>query len=144
MSKKAGMKEHLVIVAGLVVLIGSLSGLQSASGQGCFDLKGFKDFGNQSPNDVFVDGGYAFTVDFYGITVLDVNNPANPSKVGELLLPLEARDLAVFGSIAYVADGYSGLQIIDVTVPKNPTILGSCDTPGHAWRVVSSGNAEAV
>ena len=40
------------------------------------------------------------------------------------------------GSLAYVADGYySGLQIIDVSNPANPTWRGAYDTSGHAYGV---------
>ncbi len=42
------------------------------------------------------------------------------------------------GSKAYVADGRSGLQIIDISDPTNPTIIGSIDTPDFAGGVVLS------
>lgn len=41
---------------------------------------------------------------------------------------------------AYVADGYSGLQIIDVSDPNMPTIVSSIDTPGYATSVTLSGD----
>jgi len=34
--------------------------------------------------------------------------------------------------MVYVADGSSGLQVIDVSTPENPQIIGSVDTPGSA------------
>ena len=37
-------------------------------------------------------------------------------------------------------DGGSGLQVIDVSDPENPTIVGSADTPGWAAGVYVSGN----
>ncbi|WP_457593285.1 hypothetical protein, partial [Hydrogenimonas sp.] len=42
------------------------------------------------------------------------------------------------GTKAYVADNYSGLQIIDISDPANPTILGGVDTPGYASGVAIS------
>ena len=46
------------------------------------------------------------------------------------------------GTIAYVADGSSGLLIIDVTTPSNPTLLGSIDHTNSPSLV--SGNARQI
>ncbi len=46
----------------------------------------------------------------------------------------------VSGSYAYVADGTSGLQIIDVSNPVSPALAGSYDTPGYAHGVSVSGS----
>ena len=47
--------------------------------------------------------------------------------------------MAVSGTHAYVADDYSGLQVIDITNPASPQIVGSVDTPGGAMDVAVSG-----
>jgi hypothetical protein len=36
---------------------------------------------------------------------------------------------------AYLADGNTGLRIIDITYPTEPTAAGNYDTPGFAWDV---------
>jgi hypothetical protein len=36
------------------------------------------------------------------------------------------------GTKAYIVDGYSGLQIADISDPTNSTIIGSIDTSGYA------------
>ena len=46
--------------------------------------------------------------------------------------------------MAYVADGGSGLQIIDVTNPASPVFKGSYNTPGSACGVAISGNMAYV
>jgi hypothetical protein len=46
------------------------------------------------------------------------------------------------GELAYVADGASGLQVVDVSVPTAPVIIGHLDTPGFAWGIsVGGGHA---
>lgn len=55
--------------------------------------------------------------------------------VGTLDTPGNATDVLVDGHIAYVADGPSGVQIIDVSNPNSTMILGSYDTPGTARRL---------
>ncbi|NCS13509.1 MAG: hypothetical protein GPJ08_21625, partial [Microcystis aeruginosa G13-09] len=46
----------------------------------------------------------------------------------------------IVGNYAYVADDYSGLQIIDISNPAAPTLKGNYDTSGSAWDVQIVGN----
>jgi hypothetical protein len=50
------------------------------------------------------------------------------------------RDVGVMGDYAYIADGDSGLQVIDISVPQTPTFIGNVDTPGNAYRIFLSDN----
>jgi hypothetical protein len=50
-----------------------------------------------------------------------------------------ALHVAVSGKHAYVANHSYGLQVIDITNPQNPEIVGSVDTPGLAQGVAVSG-----
>ncbi len=58
--------------------------------------------------------------------------PFVPSLVGSHDTPAGAGDIAVSGDLAFVADGTSGLQVIDITDPTNPDPLGSFNTAGTA------------
>jgi D-arabinose 1-dehydrogenase-like Zn-dependent alcohol dehydrogenase len=51
-----------------------------------------------------------------------------------------AYGVQVVGNYAYVADGYSGLQIIDISNPTTPTFKGNYDTSNRAWGVQVVGN----
>ena len=44
-------------------------------------------------------------------------------------------DVAVSGTVAYVANDESGIQIIDVSNPSAPVLLSVFDTSGEAWGV---------
>ena len=46
----------------------------------------------------------------------------------------------VVGTLVYLADATAGLQVIDVSNPASPMIIGDVDTPGNAEDVVLSGN----
>jgi hypothetical protein len=48
--------------------------------------------------------------------------------------------VAVSGSSAYVADYDAGLQVIDVSNPAAPTLVGDVDTPDLAQTVSISGS----
>ena len=48
------------------------------------------------------------------------------------------------GRQAYVADNYSGLQVVDVSTPASPQIIGSVATPGQALSVAVVGTTAYV
>ncbi|MBN9694017.1 MAG: hypothetical protein J0M24_27560 [Verrucomicrobia bacterium] len=53
-------------------------------------------------------------------------------RQGEFNTSGSAQDLRVVGQRAYIADGTSGLQILDLTQPFVPTLLGTFNTSGNA------------
>jgi hypothetical protein len=56
-------------------------------------------------------------------------------ELGFLDTPGWAFDVAVVGTLAYMADRDSGLRVIDVSNPASPVELGFVDTPGSAYDV---------
>ena len=59
------------------------------------------------------------------LSIVDVSNPASPQLIGHTTnTDLLIYDLQVVGSHAFVA-GYFGLQIIDLSSPTHPVIVGS-------------------
>ena len=59
--------------------------------------------------------------------------------VGSVDTTGEAHGVAVLGTYAFVADGPSGLRVIDITNPQSPQIEGGMDTPDYAFGVAVSG-----
>ena len=77
-----------------------------------------------------------------GIHVVDIANPSNPVLVGAVSTQGDARDIALKGLTALVADFSQSLTAVDVSVPGNP-ILGAStpsNTGGLLQDVVVSGN----
>jgi hypothetical protein len=62
------------------------------------------------------------------------------SALGAVSLPDEVWDLDVQGNIAYTAVGPAGVQIVDVSNPTAPAIIGSLDTPGNARALLALGD----
>ncbi len=52
--------------------------------------------------------------------------------------------IQIVGTTAYVGDGISGLQIINIATPSNPILIGNFDTPGEAWGVQVIGTTAYV
>ena len=76
--------------------------------------------------DVAVSGDYAYVADYWGLRILNVADPANPFEVGSYAAG-GGTGVAVQGDYAYVVDG--SLQILDISNPSAPALVGSCDVP---------------
>jgi len=77
------------------------------------------------------------------LVVVDLTVPATPTIRGRVTVGASALvSVKVIGSLAYVAAGSAGLQIVDVSTPTAPVVIGVVDTPGTASGVaVASGRA---
>ena len=91
--------------------------------------------------DVAVAGNYAYVADGWGgLRIINVTDPAAPTRAGSYNTPRNANGVAVAGNYAYVADGWGGLRIVDVTDQAHPSEAGFYDTPGYANSVAVAGN----
>ncbi len=66
--------------------------------------------------------------------------PYEITTVGSLNTSGACRGTFLDGHYLYVADGYSGLQVMDVSDATDPSLVGTVNTPGYAYRVEVSGN----
>lgn len=73
---------------------------------------------------------YAFVCDEEGLKVLDITELATPRLVAELPL-VEAHNVYLARTRAYVAGGHQGMVIIDVTNPETPKIEQVFDEEGE-------------
>jgi len=101
--------------------------------------------------DIFEDpDGDVLTITVEGVDEESLPEWLRTEVVREIKLlgsydtPSFAYGVVLIGSTAYVADGATGLQIIDVSNSASPTLLGSYDTPGTAYSVVISGSTAYV
>ena len=77
---------------------------------------------------------YVATGDLY---IVDVSEPAHPVETGVYRTPGEIFDVSVADNDAYVTAGNRGLQVLDVSDPRQPIAISSqVGTPGHALRLV--------
>ncbi|MDB9541500.1 LVIVD repeat-containing protein, partial [Anabaenopsis arnoldii] len=94
-----------------------------------------------SAYDVEVVGNYAYVADGNGgLQIIDISDPANPTRTGGYNTSGLAYGVQVVGNYAYVAGYGTGLQIIDISNPATPTRTGVYDTSGSASDVQVVGN----
>jgi hypothetical protein len=91
-----------------------------------------------------IDGQIAYLAEGpFGITLLNISNPYAITPIASLPLPaVMTMDILVEGDIAYVAAGQDGIFVVDCSGP--PAIIGHCDTPGIARRLVLQSNTLVV
>jgi hypothetical protein len=79
------------------------------------------------------------------VTIVDVSDATKPDKLASLSFPSLVWDMHVEGSLLFVANGNTGgVQVVDVSTPASPKVMGNYDTPGVALRVDSVGNRAYV
>lgn len=57
------------------------------------------------------------------VMIMDISNPATPTKVGEYMAPVMTYDLAVKDHYAFVACWWDGFRVIDFQDPANPVLV---------------------
>ena len=90
-----------------------------------------------------IDTSWAYVGDWdEGMQVIDFVDPANPVVVANFEYTGFGRvnDVEVVGDYAYVANyssftSYSGLRIIDIGDPENPSLTGSYNTPSRSYEL---------
>lgn len=93
-----------------------------------------------NPQNVFVQGNYAYVAAYSFLSIIDISAPANPVRVSYFDTQGVANGVYVSGNYAYVADDYAGLRIIDISNPAAPAEVGSFNTPGNSKDVFVSGS----
>jgi hypothetical protein len=93
---------------------------------------------------VAISGNLAYIGEGSELTVLDVSNPAAPTRIGGLTTRERVQDIELAGSRLYLTDDHDGLLIVDVADPSHPSLLGSIDTPGEAYDVQVIGDRAYV
>lgn len=75
------------------------------------------------------------------LQIIDISDPINSYEVAvyEQLESYGCNDINISGGYAYVADGNSGLKVIDISNPTNPVPIETFNTIGSASGVYISG-----
>lgn len=94
---------------------------------------------------VEVSGSFAFIGQGGTFVVMDVSDPNHMIHLANLIVPDFINQIKVIDSLAYLADGNGGLQIIDVSSPSTPQFKGSYSSDGSIEDVeVSNGYAYLI
>lgn len=99
--------------------------------------------------DLQVVNGFVYIVGEQYLRVVDIHDPLDPLLRGSIAIPGHGRRIHVIGSIAYVAgdtsdafDEANGMQIIDISNPSQPALVGSY--PGAVYDVAVVGTLAYV
>lgn len=70
-----------------------------------------------------------------GVMVINLADPENLELVSRYQVPNEIQDMKTLDNILFIADGFGGLRVIDISDPAHLHELGFHDTPGLAMGV---------
>ncbi|MCD6217608.1 hypothetical protein J7L05_07085 [bacterium] len=106
-------------------------------------VRSFKGF---YPQSIDVKGTYAYcgNENHDIIASFDISNPYSPNIISEVKMGTNyissARDVYIDGDYLYVANGTSGLYLLDISNPGYPGIIGTLDMNGDSLSVEVSGD----
>ncbi|HMB70727.1 MAG TPA: FlgD immunoglobulin-like domain containing protein [bacterium] len=89
--------------------------------------------------DVAVQGAYAYLPGLTGLLIVDISVPTAPAIAGTALTGLKVDGVAVAGNRAYLAGDQ--LQVVDVSNPSSPVLLGHLYYPGAVGVAVAGNHA---
>ncbi len=100
--------------------------------------------------NVKIKDDFAYVTDYgYGLRVINITTPKNPTLTGSAKTPGYAKGIYIVDDYLYISyeidpvtgdSGEDGLGIIDISDPKNPTIIATFNTSTSANDVYVSGN----
>ncbi len=98
---------------------------------------------------IAVEGNYLYIVDYgpfteedtYGLYIIDISDPSTPVLVNRYQgIAGHPVDATVKKSVLYSADGYGGVEAIDVSDPLNPLSLAYVTLPDGATGITADSN----
>ncbi|MHA1124522.1 MAG: LVIVD repeat-containing protein [Candidatus Heimdallarchaeota archaeon] len=63
-----------------------------------------------------------------GVFIIDISNPLEPIVLSQYVSPSEHQyyyDLAIKDNILYIANGYAGVEIVDISIASSPVLINS-------------------
>jgi len=75
-----------------------------------------------------------------GLHVVDIGNPMSPQTLSFAETAAPVRSIALWGSLAYVANSEGGLAIVDLSDPRNPERVGRLEAMEGIENVAVSGD----
>jgi hypothetical protein len=87
--------------------------------------------------EILGSGTVMVATNHQGVLIVDISDPTQPTQTSRLTLPhnLEGsvvRGILVDGQRAYLSQGTSGVNVVDISAPQHPEVLQLLDTPGFA------------
>ncbi len=89
---------------------------------------------------LFIDSNRVYLADAMSMDILDIQNPANPALVYKFDPPKDDSlhmffDVVVHGNHIYIADGFSGLFILDNNTKDIPALVSKYSESGGYYKV---------
>ncbi|UCH33402.1 MAG: carboxypeptidase regulatory-like domain-containing protein [Armatimonadota bacterium] len=82
---------------------------------------------------------YAYVAADTGLVIIDLTDLEEPAWAGYFYVSGDIVDIAVAQGRAYLACGYGGIQVVNVSNPAAPQAEGTLGTADYAWGVAISG-----
>lgn len=90
-----------------------------------------------TPQTLALVAGYLYLQSADGLNIVDIGDPAQPTRMAVLDLQGLLMKIVPIGQYAYVADGPRGLHVLDISDPRQPVAVGVLPITGFVSDLVS-------
>gem|GEM_PF-1493134 len=117
-----------------------------ADGTGCIEIVRSKEiFTNYQNDGLLISGNYAYIMGIYNVIIMDISNAASAIIKGSVPISgngsQQKQGLAIVGNYVYALSSAAGvLEVINVSNPNSPTIIGSLNISGGSNSITAVGN----
>lgn len=130
-------------LAYLAAMQGGLLIVNVSDPSAMFQVSGLNTIG--SATHLLLQGDYAYVAvggQNSSTIIVDVLDPAHPFVAGQYYLVGHFADYAEETGLAYACDTWYGIRIFDLSMPTNPTLVGSYQDPsgGIVWDLAVEGD----
>ncbi len=150
MSMHTYPNKHRVLFAALLSLLVSMSVNRASdaelpSGSRPFDSSPssnvdlLREWEGGQCEPIAIDGDVVFAGFSQFLVAIDVSDKLNPVRISNIVFSEHIQDFTLSGNYAYVANGDSGVRVVDIADPANLVEVGA-DVGGFAQSIAISGN----
>jgi hypothetical protein len=94
---------------------------------------------------VTVKGGHAFVGADTAIQVVNIQTPSNPTRIGGMATQDATWRIRIADTLAYLAEDYSGLRVVDIATPSAPHQVDSLPlSGGSTYGLVLDGHSASL
>lgn len=122
------MKILLLLIASLLLSAGIVVHAQELEYVGSYNTT-FSQW-------IHAENELACVLDSSNLLILNISVPANSNLMGSIVLPGNPVRFDIQGGVAFVACGDSGMQVVDISCPSVPAIIGRFMTTQPARYVI--------
>ncbi|MEE9441935.1 MAG: dockerin type I domain-containing protein [candidate division Zixibacteria bacterium] len=91
-------------------------------------------------NDVLIHGDYAYVLQGSTLDIIDVSNSSDPNLISSVKYDWFGYKMTISDDLLYIIAVFSGMQVIDISDPLSPVVIGEYSNNSHIRGIEVTGS----